>query len=102
MTEWRTGEELWRRRRLERAGFVPAEGPEGENLWTEPGTGRLLPESSVEELVRQQEQREVREAGWEPVEVEGVTYWRNPTSGYLYPLGAAHDRVSSEDEGGGP
>ncbi len=99
MSERPKGEERWRRRRLEKAGFVLAEGPEGENLWREPGTGRLLPEGRAEGLVRQQEEREVREAGWEPQEVEGVTYWRNPTSGYLYPLEAAHDLESGE--GGG-
>jgi hypothetical protein len=104
VTERRTGEELWRRRRLEQAGFVLADGPEGENLWREPGTGRLIPEGRAEGLVRQQEEREVRGAGWEPQEVEGVTYWRNPNSGYLYPLEAAHDwesRESGEAEGGG-
>ena len=99
MTEGRTGEEG--RRRLEKAGFVLTEGPEGENLWREPGTGLLLPEGRVEELVRQREERELREAGWEPEEVEGVTYWRNPDSGHLYPLEAAHDQESGEDEGGG-
>jgi len=101
MTERRTGEERRRSRRLENAGFVLAEGPEGENLWREPGTGGLLPEGRVQELVRQQEERELREAGWEPKEVEGATYWRNPNSGYLYPLEAAHDLKSGEDEGGG-
>jgi hypothetical protein len=101
VTERRTGEELWRGHRLKKAGYVLAEGPEGENLWREPGTGRLLPEGRAEGLVQQQEEREVREAGWEPEEVEGVRYWRNPNSGYLYPLEAAHDRVSGEDEGGG-
>jgi hypothetical protein len=101
VTGRRTGEELWRRRRLEKAGFVLAEGPEGENLWREPGTGCLLPEGRAEESVRQREERELREAGWEPVAVEGVTYWRNPTSGYLYPREAAHDWESGQDEGGG-
>ena len=101
MTERGTGEERWRRLRLENAGFVLAEGPEGENLWREPGTGRLLPEGRVEELVRQQEERELREAGWEPEEVEGVTYWRNPTSGYLYPRQAAHDLEERRGRGRG-
>jgi hypothetical protein len=102
VTERPTGEELWRRRRLENAGFVLAEGPEGEKLWREPGTGRLLPEGRVEELVRQREERELRESGWEPVEVESVTYWRNPRSGYLYPRQAAHGVVSGDAEGGQP
>lgn len=101
MTEKRTGEERWRRLRLEKAGFVLAEAPEGENLWREPGTGRLLPEARAYELVRQQEERELREAGWGPEEIEGVTYWRNPNSGYLYPRQAAHDLESGRDEGGG-
>ena len=100
MNERRTGEERWRGRRLERAGFVLAEGPEGENLWREPGTGRLLPEGRAAELVRQQEERELREAGWEPQEVEGVTYWRNLDSWHLYPLEAAHDLECGEAEGG--
>jgi hypothetical protein len=93
VTERRTGEERWRGHRLEKAGYVLAEAPEGENLWREPGTGRLLPEGHAEELVRQQEERELREAGWEPEEIEGVTYWRNPTSRHLYPREAAHDRL---------
>jgi hypothetical protein len=100
VTEGGTGEERWRRHRLEKAGFVLAEGPEGENLWREPGTGRLLPEGRVQELVRERAARELREAGWEPKEVEGEMFWRNPNSGYLYPLEAAHDLESSEDEGG--
>ena len=100
MTERRTGEERWRWRRLEKAGFVLAEGPEGENLWREPETGRLLPEGRVQELVLQRAARELREAGWEPEEVEGETFWRNPNSGYLYPLEAAHDLVRGEAEGG--
>jgi hypothetical protein len=36
MTDRRTGEEG--RRKLEKAGFVLTEGPEGEYLWREPGT----------------------------------------------------------------
>jgi len=88
------------KRRLEKAGFVLVDGPEGENLWREPGTGRLLPEGRAAELVRQQEARELREAGWEPEEIEGVTCWRSPTSRYLYPLEDAHDQVTGEDEGG--
>ncbi len=73
VTERRTGEKRWRRRRLEKAGYVLAEAPEGENLWREPGTERLLPEGRAYELVRQKEEHELREAGWEPVVVEGVT-----------------------------
>ena len=102
MTQQGTGEERWRRRRIENAGFVLAEGPEGENLWREPGTGRLLPEGRVEELVRRREERELRDAGWEPKEVEGVTYWRNPKSGYLYPRQAAHDLESGASEQSSP
>ena len=97
MTERRTGEE--RKQRLEKAGFVLAEGPEGEHLWREPGTGRLLPEGRALELVRQREERELREAGWVPEEVHGVTYWRNPNSWYLYPREAAHGLESGGAEG---
>ncbi len=99
MTEGHPGDVF--KRRLEKAGFVLVDGPEGENLWREPGTGRLLPRGRVEELVRQREERELREAGWESEEVEGVTYWRNHDSGHLYPLDTAHDLESGEDEGGG-
>jgi hypothetical protein len=99
VTEGHPGDAL--KRRLEKAGFVLADGPEGERLWREPGTGRLLPRGRVEELVRQREEREVREAGWEPEEVEGVTYWRNPNSWHLYPREAAHDLETGEAEGGG-
>jgi hypothetical protein len=99
VTEGHPGDEF--KRRLEKAGFVLVDGPEGENLWREPGTGRLLPRGRVEELVRQREDRELREAGWEPEEVEGVTYWRNPNSWHLYPREAAHDLETGEAEGGG-
>ncbi len=94
MTEQHPGEED--RRRLEKAGFVQVDGPEGEHLWREPGTGRLLPGGRAHELVLQRWEREVRGAGWEPWEVEGVTYWRNPDSGHLYTLEAAHDLESGE------
>ena len=53
MTEGHPGEEGWRR--LEKVGFVLTEGPEGESLWREPGTGRLLPGGRAIELVRQRE-----------------------------------------------
>jgi hypothetical protein len=94
MTERYPGEEGGRR--LEKAGFVQVEGPEGERLWREPGTGRLLPGGRAYELVLQRWERAVRGAGWEPWEVEDVTYWRNPNSGHLYALEAAHDLVSGE------
>jgi hypothetical protein len=100
VTERSTGEERWRWRRLEKAGFVLAEAPEGENLWRAPRTGRLLPEGRAYELVRQQEERELSEAGWGPEEIEGVRYWRNPNSGYLYPRQAAHDLERGRDGGG--
>jgi hypothetical protein len=99
VTEGHPGQEG--RRRLEKAGFVLTEGPEGEQLWREPGTGQLFPGGRADELVRQREERELREAGWESEEVEGVTFWRRPDSGHLYPLEAAHDLESGEDEGGG-
>jgi hypothetical protein len=94
MTERYPGEEGGRR--LEEAGFAQVDGPEGERLWREPGTGRLLPGGCAYELVLQRWEREVRGAGWEPWEVEGVTYWRNPDSGHLYTLGAAHDLERGE------
>ena len=96
MTERHMGEEG--RRMLEKAGFILEEGPEGESLWREPGSGRLLPGGRAYELVRQRWERELREAGWEPEEVEGVPYWCKPDSGYLYPLEAAHDVEHGEDQ----
>ena len=50
--------------------------------------------------MQQREEREISEAGWEPEEVEGVTYWRNPNSWHLYPREAAHDLETGEAEGG--
>ncbi len=38
---------------------------------------------------KEQEQRELEEAGWERLERQGKTVWRNPESGHLYPQGAA-------------
>ena len=78
-------------RRLEREGFTLEVTPAGKHYWWEPETGRRLSPSSAAEIVRKKEARRLGEAGWEPVEVEGETYWRRPSSGRLYPRGAAYD-----------
>jgi hypothetical protein len=59
VTEGHPGEEG--RRRLEKVDFVLTEGPEGESLWREPGTRRLLPGGRAIELMRQRERN--REEG---------------------------------------
>ena len=81
------------RRRLRVAGYVFEPSPAGKYLWRQPGTGLLLPEDWAAELVRQEEARSLREAGWEPAGgKEGEeAYWRRPDTGRLYPRGAAYD-----------
>ena len=39
------------------------------------------------------QQRELKEAGWEPIERLGKVVWRHPLSGHLYPQGAAIQRL---------
>ncbi len=91
------------RRRLRVAGYVFEPSPAGKYLWRQPGTGRLLPEDRAAELVRQEEARRLREAGWEPAggDEEGAAYyWRRPDTGHLYPRGAAYDvmrRLQAEE-----
>ncbi len=55
----------------------------------------------VERIDKAAEQRELKTAGWEPVERLGKTVWRNPESGHLYPQGVAIRlvRERADDEG---
>ena len=38
---------------------------------------------------REDEQRELKIAGWKPAERDGETLWQNPDSGFWYPQGVA-------------
>jgi hypothetical protein len=80
-----------RQRRLRVAGYDFEPSAAGKHLWRHPETGHLLPEDAAAELVRQEEGRRLREAGWEPVDGEEEIYWRRPDTGRLYPRGAAYD-----------
>lgn len=51
-------------------------------------------------LIGEMQARRLEEARWEPVEIEGETYWRRPDSGRLYPRGAAYDLVEQGGEEG--
>ena len=88
------------RRRLEAAGYLFEPSGTGKRYWRQPGTDRLLPEDHAAELVHKEEARRLEEWGWEHVEVEGATYWRRPSSGYLYSRGAAYDVMRRVEEGG--
>ena len=87
------------RRRLEAAGYVFEPSKAGKHLWRQPDTDRLLPEDHAAGLVKREEAHRLEE-GWERVEVEGGTCWRRPSSGHLYPRGAAYDvmwRIEEEE-----
>ncbi len=58
--------------------------------------GESWDEPTVERIDKEAEQRELEAAGWEKVEREGKTVWRNPKSGYLYPQGVAVALVRRE------
>ena len=88
------------RQTLEEAGWELAETKLGKRLWRHRDTGEKRIEDAALELLRQQRSRHLREGGWEPVEVEGHTYWRNPDSGRLYPEQAAL-YVEDQRKGGG-
>jgi hypothetical protein len=78
-------------RRLDEAGFLAEESPLGKRRFRDPDTGRVIPGGSALDKVELREEKELEEAGWERVEVEGETYWCKPDSGRLYPRGAAYD-----------
>ena len=86
-------------RRLRAAGYLFEPSPAGKHFWRQPGTERLIPEDRAFELVRREEVRQLEEAGWRQVEIEGDTYWRRPGSRYLYPRGAAYDVVMYSEKG---
>ncbi len=77
------------RRALEAAGWVLMETKTGKRFWEHSATGERRVEDAALELLRREQVHKLREAGWEPVEVEGHTYWRKPDSGRLYPRRAA-------------
>ena len=74
---------------LEEARWELVETKAGKRLWRHRDTGEKRIEDAALELLRQQRSRHLREGGWEPVAVEGQTYWRKPDSGRLYPEQAA-------------
>jgi hypothetical protein len=84
------------RRRLEAAGWRREERAYGKVFWKEPASGRRLSEDHAMNLIGEMQTRRLEEAGWEPVEVEGETYWRRPDSGRLYPRGAAYDLLERD------
>jgi hypothetical protein len=84
-------------RRLRYAGYVFAPSRSGKHFWEQPGTGRRLPEDHAFALVREEETRLLREAGWERVEIEGEAYWRRPDTGRLYPRGPAVDVLRAQE-----
>lgn len=75
------------RQLLEDAGFRRVQRGSGKVYWEEPGSGRLLSEEAAVKRLRQEGEKRLEEAGWEPAEEEG--YWRGPGSGRLYPWYAA-------------
>jgi hypothetical protein len=78
-------------RRLTQAGFSPEEFGAHKRRWRDPMTGRAMPGGTALDEAERREERELAEAGWERVDVEGETYWAKPDSGHLYPRGAAYD-----------
>jgi hypothetical protein len=85
-------------RRLKEAGFLPEESRVGKRHWKDPGTGRVMPGGTALDEVERREEQELKEAGWERVEVEGETYWCKPDSGHLYPRGPAYDTHRRRDQ----
>jgi hypothetical protein len=85
-------------RRLRAAGYEFEPGPTGKHMWRHPHTGLLLPEDYAAELIREEEERTLEEAGWERVEGGKETYWRRPDSGRLYPRGPAYDVLRRLEE----
>jgi hypothetical protein len=78
---------------------VAAVDKEGEHMNHERGEPESVP------IDPEAERRELEAAGWERIEERsGKVVWRHPTSGALYPQGAAIARLrmdlASEDEPG--
>ena len=78
-------------RRLTEAGFLPVKSRLGKRRFRDPDTGRVMPGGTALDEVERREEKELEEAGWERVWVEGESYWSKPDSGRLYPRGAAYD-----------
>ena len=84
-------------RRLRYAGCLFERSRAGKHLWVQPGTGTRLPEDRAFALVREEETRLLKEAGWERVDVGGEpSYWRRPDTGRLYPRGPAVDVLRAQ------
>ena len=71
----------------------------GKRRWKDPDTGRSMPGGAALDKVDRREERELQEAGWEQVEVQGRTYWCRPDTGHLYPRGPAYDVYKRRDQG---
>ena len=54
--------------------------------------------ASVPVDIKNQE-RQLEEAGWQPVERMGKSVWRHPESGQLYPVGPAIQRLRMDESG---
>ena len=54
--------------------------------------------ASVPVDIKNQE-RQLEEAGWQPVERMGKRVWRHPESGQLYPVGPAIQRLRIDESG---
>jgi hypothetical protein len=87
-------------RRLRAAGYEFEPSRAGKHMWRHPHTGLLLPEDYAAELVREEEERRLEEAGWERVGRGRETYWRRPDTGRLYPRGPAYDVLRRLEEEG--
>jgi|SRR5215211_9291729 len=78
-------------RRLYEAGFLSVESRVGKRRFRDPETGQEMPGGTALDKVERREEKELKEAGWERVDLKGETYWCKPDSGRLYPRGAAFD-----------
>ena len=63
---------------------TPREAGGPEEHYDEPRSVPLAVES---------QERQLEEAGWEPVERMGKRVWRHPETGHLYPQGPAVQRL---------
>ena len=68
--------------------------PREDHGWEEP---KAKPETVPVDVESQE--RQLEEAGWEPVERMGKRVWRHPETGHLYPQGPALKRLRI-DRGG--
>ncbi len=89
------------RRALEAAGWELVETKSGKRFWRHTVTGERRVEDAALELLRREQVHKLKEAGWEPVEIDGHTYWRKPDSGHLYPRRAALYVSDYGDQQGG-